>query len=71
MWHVWETGEAPTDLWWGNLIERPDLEDLGMAERIIPKQIVKKYDGSKDWIGLAQDDMLWAFVNTEMKLRVS
>jgi len=35
MWHVWETGEMHTVFWWGDLIERDNLEDLGVNCRII------------------------------------
>ena len=35
MWHVWETREMCTGLWWGNLKERNHLEDLGVDGRII------------------------------------
>jgi hypothetical protein len=39
--------------------------------RIILKYIFKKWDGSMDWIELAQDrDRWWALVNTVMNLRV-
>ena len=30
--------------WWGNLIERHQLEDLGVDDRIILKSILKKLD---------------------------
>jgi hypothetical protein len=35
MWYVWEIGEVHTGIWWGNLLERSHLEDLGVDERII------------------------------------
>jgi hypothetical protein len=45
MWHVWETGEVDTGFWWGNLLERHHLENLGANGRIILKWIFKLWDG--------------------------
>jgi hypothetical protein len=42
MWHVLVTGEVHTGVWWGDLRDRGDPEDLGVDERIILKQIFKK-----------------------------
>jgi hypothetical protein len=30
MCHVWGTGEVPTGFWWEDLLERNDLEDVGL-----------------------------------------
>lgn len=44
-------------------------EDLGVDRRIILKGLFKKYNGSFDWIDLAQDrDKERSLVNTEIKL---
>jgi hypothetical protein len=47
MQHVWGTGGVHTGLWWGKLMERDHLEDLGVDERLILKWnwIFKKWDG--------------------------
>jgi hypothetical protein len=52
MWHVWETDEVYTELWWGDLRERGHFEDLDMDGRIILKWISKKWD--RGWIDLAK-----------------
>jgi len=33
--HVWETGEVHVGFWWTDLIDRDNLEDLGMDGMII------------------------------------
>jgi hypothetical protein len=38
-------GEVHTGFWWGNLMERNHLEDLGVDGRIILKHIFRKWDG--------------------------
>ena len=35
------------------------MEDLGIVRRIILKCVLKKYNGSVDWIDLAQDRNNW------------
>ena len=35
MWHVWVTLQVHTQFWWGDLMERDHLEDLGVDGRII------------------------------------
>jgi hypothetical protein len=42
MWHVRETGEVHTGVWWGNLRERAHFEELGVDWSIILKCIFKK-----------------------------
>jgi hypothetical protein len=50
---------------------RHHLGEPGLDGRIILKWIFKTWDGSMDWIELAQDrDRWWAFVNAVMNLRV-
>jgi len=51
MWHVWGTGELYTEFWWGKLMERNYLEDLGVDGRIILNCILMKSVG-KVWTGL-------------------
>ena len=45
MWHVWRRGEVHTGLSWGNLREGDHLDDPGVDERIILKQIFERLDG--------------------------
>jgi hypothetical protein len=50
---------------------RDCLEDPGVGERIILKWIFEKWDGSVDWVDLAEDRDRWrALVNAVMNLRV-
>jgi len=50
-WHIWGTGEVRTCFWWGDLVERDQLEELGVYERIILRWIFRKWDGEA-WTGL-------------------
>jgi hypothetical protein len=64
-------GEVYTGFWCGDLREGDHLEDPGIDGRIILKWIFKKWDGSMDWIDMAQDRDRWlALVNAVMNLRV-
>jgi len=45
MWHVLGPCEVNTGFWWGDMMERYHLEDLGVDGRIILKVILKKWDG--------------------------
>ena len=47
-------GKVQTDIWWENLKEGNHLKDHGVDGRIILKWILEKWDGSIDWIDLAQ-----------------
>jgi hypothetical protein len=38
-------GEVHTGFWWGELMERDHLEDLGVDLRIVLKWIFKKWNG--------------------------
>jgi hypothetical protein len=42
-------------LWWEDLRERDYLENPGVDEKMILRWICRKWDGSMDWIELAQD----------------
>jgi len=39
-------GEGLTGFWWGDLVERDHLEDLGLDGRVILKLVFKKWDGA-------------------------
>jgi hypothetical protein len=63
--------EMYTEFWWGYLTEGDHLGDRGIDGRIILKWTFNKWDGSMDWIELAQDRDRWrALVNAVMNLRV-
>jgi hypothetical protein len=63
-------GEAHTGLWWGNLMERAQLEGLDLDWKTILKWILK-CDGDIDWIDMLQDRDRWrALVKAVMNLWV-
>jgi len=37
-----ERGQVHSGYWWGNLVEKDHLEDLGVDDRVILKLILKK-----------------------------
>jgi hypothetical protein len=46
MWHV-----GGTEFWWGDLMERDHLEELGVDGKVILEWMFKKWDG-ESWTGL-------------------
>jgi hypothetical protein len=45
MWHVLETGDLHTGLWWGDLRERGHLKDIGLNEKILLNWVLTKWNG--------------------------
>jgi hypothetical protein len=71
MYHVWGENEVHAGFWEGDLREGDHLGDQGVDGRIILKWIFKTWDGSVDWIELAQARDSWpALVYAVMNLRV-
>jgi len=55
----------------GDLRERDHFKEQGIGGRIILKWTFKKWDGSMDWIDLAEDRGRWrVLVNAVVNLRV-
>ena len=50
-----ERGELHSGFWWGNLVERDHLENLGVDDRVILKCILKKWNGDVEWTYVTQD----------------
>jgi hypothetical protein len=64
-------GSCIHDFGWGHLREDDHLGGPGIDRRIILKWTFNKWDGSMDWIELAQDRDRWrSLVNAVMNLRV-
>jgi hypothetical protein len=53
-----ETGEVHTGFWWGDLIERDHLLDLGVDVTIILRWIFK------EWCGEAWTGLIWLRIGT-------
>jgi hypothetical protein len=66
MWHVWGTGEVHTGVLWGDLVERDQLENLGVEGMMLLIGLQEVVWGSMDWISLIQDrDRWWVLVSAE------
>jgi hypothetical protein len=61
-----------TEFWWGNQKESNQLEELGIAERIVLEWILtKNIVEDMDWINPAQDrNKCFPVLNTVMKFWV-
>jgi hypothetical protein len=61
-----------TGFWWGNMMERDQLEDTDVDERLSLRRIFMKWNvDSMHWIELAQDWEMWrSLVNAVMNIRV-
>ena len=57
--HVCGKGEVRTEFWWGNMMERGHLKDVGLDGRIVLNLFFKKWDEGMDWIDLAQGRIIW------------
>jgi hypothetical protein len=60
MWPIWDIGEAHTGFWWGDLIERDNLEDLRLDVTITLKWAFKKRVGEL-WNGF-----IWFRIGTSV-----
>jgi hypothetical protein len=60
-------GRENTRFWWGDLVERDNVEEQGVDGRIILRRILRNCDVGKGWIDVAQDRDRWrALVNAVM-----
>jgi hypothetical protein len=72
MLHVREKGEVHIGLWWGNLMEKGHLENVGVNGKIILKWISRIWIAVVDWVNLGHDNGKWqALVRAVMNLRFS
>jgi hypothetical protein len=44
-----------TGFWWGDLMERFHLKDLGVDGKIILKWVFNKWGGDIDWVDMVRD----------------
>jgi hypothetical protein len=54
---VWGTRKVHIRFWWGDLMERDHMEDLGVDGRIILKRI-------KKWDGKTRTGLVWLRIRT-------
>jgi hypothetical protein len=63
-------GDVHIGFWWGDLMERDHLEDLGVDKRLVLKWIFRKWD-VEAWKRLLWPRDSWlVLVNAVMNLRV-
>ena len=63
-------GDVYTGFWWGNLRETDHMEGTGVDGKKTLRWIFREWDGSMEWIDLAQDRDRWrALVTAVMNLR--
>ena len=56
MWQVWDTAEAHTEFWWGELREVGHVENLGVDGKNNIKMDFQEVGwGGMDWTALAED----------------
>ena len=57
VWHAWRKRKIHTDLLWGNIKERDNLEDLGVDGKIMLKEILEEKDEGCATVG--SDSRIW------------